>query len=168
MSAKKILFYIVAGIAIIITVLLVDAVTDNVRSVAGGLVATRNDAEQTSLMNCPGSPNCVSSYPESGYADLSPWEYGEHSRNQARDALLNTLDELPRTEIQTVQDNYIHAVHRSELFRFRDDLEFHLPADENHIDFRAASRVGTSDLGVHEERMTRLREVFSHYLANSP
>ncbi|MFP4643673.1 MAG: DUF1499 domain-containing protein [Spirochaetales bacterium] len=155
------LFYIIAGFLVLVAVVFVNAVVNNFRSVAGGLDTGDANADGRSLTGCPETPNCVSSYPESGYADLSPWEYGDRSRGEARTALIAVLNELPRTEIKKVEDDYVHAVHRSRIFRFRDDLEFHLPADTGRIDFRAASRLGRGDLGVHEKRMRRLGEVFA-------
>lgn len=169
MTGGRIWFYIAAGLAIVLTIVTVDGVVRNFRSAAGGLVSGGQENGEQSLLSCPDTPNCVSSYPGSGYADLSPWDYTGHSREHARETLLRVLRDLPRTELQTVRDDYIHAVYRSRLFRFRDDLEFHLPdpsggGDNPHIDFRAASRVGKGDLGVHEKRMTRLAEEFSSKL----
>ena len=99
MGAKSILSYIIAGFAVLVTIVIVSAIVNNFRPVAGGLVTRSENGDGMSLTDCPGSPNCVSSYPESGYADLSPWEYGEQSREEARTALLAVLNDLQRTDI---------------------------------------------------------------------
>lgn len=132
-------------------------IAQNFRSVAGGLVT---DGDMTRLAVCPGSPNCVSSYSGSGYAALEPWRYGTADRAVAHDVLLAVLGDVARVHIVLDAGDYVHAVFRSRLFRFRDDVEFYLPENEALIHFRAASRVGQGDLGVHERRMRALARTF--------
>lgn len=136
-------------------------VAQNFRSVAGGLV---QDGELTRLAVCPGSPNCVSSYSGSGYASFDPWHYGNADRSVAHEALLNVLGQQSRVSIETDEERYVHSVWRSQLFRFRDDVEFYFPEDESVIHFRAASRVGQGDMGVHERRMRALGQDFQSTL----
>ncbi|TVQ25434.1 MAG: DUF1499 domain-containing protein [Spirochaetaceae bacterium] len=133
-------------------------VAQNFRSVAGGVVT---DGDMTRLAACPGSPNCVSSYAGSGYASLDPWPYGQVDRSAAHEALISVLQDEARVTIERDDENYVHSVFRSPLFRFRDDVEFYFPDDEPVIHFRAASRVGQGDLGVHERRMRMLAEQYS-------
>jgi uncharacterized protein (DUF1499 family) len=54
-------------------------------------------------------------------------------------------------------DNYIHALSKSRIFKFVDDVEFYLPSDESVIHTRSASRVGESDLGVNRRRVEQIR-----------
>ncbi|MGF1673711.1 MAG: DUF1499 domain-containing protein, partial [Rivularia sp. (in: cyanobacteria)] len=67
------------------------------------------------------------------------------------------LTVVPRTEVVENTDNYIHALSKSRIFKFVDDVEFYFPADENVIHIRSASRVGDSDLGVNRRRMEQIR-----------
>ncbi|MFP4508527.1 MAG: DUF1499 domain-containing protein [Spirochaetota bacterium] len=136
-------------------------VSQNFRSVAGGVV---QDGEVTRLAACPGSPNCVSSYSGSGYASLDPWHYGNAGQSVAHDALLTVLGRQSRVTIETDEEHYVHTVWRSELFRFRDDVEFYFPEDEPVVHFRSASRVGQGDMGVNERRMRTLGQDFQHTL----
>ena len=46
------------------------------------------------------------------------------------------------------------------MFRFVDDLECRLDAENRVIHVRSASRVGYSDLGVNRKRVERLRARF--------
>ena len=71
------------------------------------------------------------------------------------------VEEMPRTKIVTVEDNYLHAEFRSSVFRFVDDVEFLVDPKERAIHFRSASRVGYSDLGVNRRRMEQIQKGFS-------
>ena len=55
-------------------------------------------------------------------------------------------------------ETYLHAVCRTRLLGFRDDLEFrHSPA-EGVVHVRSASRVGVYDFGVNRRRVERVRK----------
>ena len=70
------------------------------------------------------------------------------------------VEEMPRTKIVTVEDNYLHAEFRSSVFRFVDDVEFLIDPKERAIHFRSASRVGYSDFGVNRRRMEQIEKGF--------
>jgi len=144
------------AIVALVLIIIVVAVVQNGRSVAGGI---HRDREQA-LSPCPTSRNCVSTYLGSGYASLVPMQYEGIDRDRAREILLTVLNSWPRCEIITVEDDYVHAVMWSRIFRFRDDLEFHLPDSESIVNFRAASRVGRDDLGIHRRRMHLITTAF--------
>jgi uncharacterized protein (DUF1499 family) len=67
------------------------------------------------------------------------------------------VNDIPRTTITEVSDNYLHAECRSAVFRFVDDLELELRPAEGIIAVRSASRIGYSDFGVNRSRVERLR-----------
>jgi uncharacterized protein (DUF1499 family) len=50
----------------------------------------------------------------------------------------------------------------SRAFGFVDDVEWVIDAVEQRIDFRSASRVGYSDLGVNRRRMHKLTDRLTH------
>ena len=54
-------------------------------------------------------------------------------------------------------DTTLHAECRSRVFRFVDDLDLHLRAEEKIIAVRSASRLGYSDLGVNRNRVEAQR-----------
>ena len=62
----------------------------------------------------------------------------------------------PRTRIVLDEPGYVRAESRSRIFRFVDDVEMVIDADERVIRFRSASRVGRSDFGVNRARMRRV------------
>ncbi|OKH54619.1 hypothetical protein NIES2101_07375 [Calothrix sp. HK-06] len=108
------------------------------------------------LENCPASQNCVVSQDADIKHTIDPISY-HIDRNKARETVLKVLTVVPRTEIVEQTDNYIHALSKSRIFRFVDDVEFYFPENENLIHIRSASRLGESDLGVNRRRMEQIR-----------
>jgi uncharacterized protein (DUF1499 family) len=72
-------------------------------------------------------------------------------------ALEETVSQLPRTRVATRSADYLHVEFTSLVFRFVDDVEFHLRAQDRLIAVRSASRVGRSDLGVNGKRVEHIR-----------
>ncbi len=108
------------------------------------------------LTACPTSPNCVVSQNGDEKHAIDPIPY-HVDRDQAKETLLKVLTVVPRTEVVEETDNYIHALSKSRIFKFTDDVEFYFPSDENVIHVRSASRVGESDLGVNKRRIEQIR-----------
>ena len=66
---------------------------------------------------------------------------------------------MPRTQLLTNTDKFLHVEFTSKVFRFVDDVEFYF--DElGVIHFRSASRVGYSDMGVNKSRMEEIGRLF--------
>ena len=108
------------------------------------------------LAACPASPNCVVSQDGDPKHAIDPIAY-HVDRDRAKEILLKVINAVPRTEVIEKTDNYIHALSKSRIFKFVDDVEFYFPKDENVIHMRSASRVGESDLGVNRRRMEQIR-----------
>lgn len=118
--------------------------------------------DDSKLMPCPKTPNCVSSqaHDEKHYIEAISYS---GTRQAAHDRLLQIIRSEKRTEILVDQENYIRVEFTSALFRFVDDVEFYFPkekADEKLIHVRSASRIGSSDLGVNRKRIERIRSEF--------
>lgn len=114
------------------------------------------------LAPCPDSPNCVCTQaePSDQIHYIQPLTYtGSASAAKAR--LLAILKALPRTTIITDSEDYLHVEFRSLVFRFVDDVEFVLDDQAKRINFRSASRLGHSDLGVNRKRMEKIRQQFN-------
>ena len=75
-------------------------------------------------------------------------------------AIANSLRKMPGIEIVELTDGYIHAVAKSRVMGFIDDIEFYIDRQHQLIHFRSASRIGYSDLGVNRIRMMEIREAF--------
>nr|WP_322686597.1 DUF1499 domain-containing protein [Nostoc sp. DedQUE07]MDZ8133218.1 DUF1499 domain-containing protein [Nostoc sp. DedQUE07] len=112
--------------------------------------------ENGHLSSCPASNNCVVSQNADEKHAIDPIPY-HVDHNAAREILLKVIGVVPRTEIVEQTDNYIHALSKSRIFKFVDDVEFYLPPNESVIHLRSASRVGESDLGVNRRRAEQIR-----------
>jgi uncharacterized protein (DUF1499 family) len=109
--------------------------------------------------DCPPSPNCV-------YTGASDQEHGIAAISYTTDLpaamaqLVKVINALPRTKIVTQTENYLYVEFTSAFWRFRDDVEFSLDDAAKKINFRSASRLGRSDLGVNRKRMEAIRTQF--------
>ncbi|WP_392533100.1 DUF1499 domain-containing protein [Nostoc sp. C117] len=108
------------------------------------------------LSSCPASNNCVVSQNADPKHAIDPIAY-HIDRDLAKETVLKVLAVVPRTEVIEQTDNYIHALSKSRIFQFVDDVEFYFPTNESVIHLRSASRVGESDLGVNRRRMEQIR-----------
>ena len=111
------------------------------------------------LQPCPASPNCVSS-DETGGRSIPPLAIIDGAQ-QAWLALVDYIEAQPRFEIRNREADYIRAEARTRLFRFVDDVEFHLRPAEQQIAMRSASRIGYSDLGTNRRRLEAIREALA-------
>ena len=115
-----------------------------------------------SLKDCPATPNCISSI-NNGSGDMAPILFNG-SKADAKEKLLSIIRSLPRTTVVEKRDNYLRVEFRSQLFGFVDDVEFLLSqaqSNKTKIDFRSASRLGLSDLGVNKARMEKVTALFA-------
>lgn len=112
------------------------------------------------LRPCPPSPNCVNSQATRPMHAIPPIPMnGTPQEAQAR--IVSILNDLPRTEIITQRDGYIHAEAHSALMRFVDDVEFYFDADAGLIHFRSSARFGYSDAGVNRRRMENISATYN-------
>lgn len=103
------------------------------------------------LAPCPSSPNCISS----GDSETPAWNLTE-SASAAWPQIVEIVNGLTRTRIVTEDGYYLHAESTSRLFGFVDDLELAIDQQGESLEFRSASRLGYSDLGVNQQRITQL------------
>ena len=112
------------------------------------------------LADCPNSPNCVMTQAADAEHQIAPIPF-EGSPDEAMKQLKAVIATIPRMIIVSETQNYIRAEVTSLTFRFTDDVEFAIDAEAKVIDFRSASRVGRSDLGINRARMERIRNAFA-------
>ena len=106
------------------------------------------------LQPCPGTPNCVSSDAQPPSTEALAFE---GDADAAWSDLLVFLEAEPRVELVTVEPGYVHAVFRTRVLRFADDVEFRLDRSGSAIAVRSASRLGYSDMGANAKRVEDLR-----------
>jgi uncharacterized protein (DUF1499 family) len=76
--------------------------------------------------------------------------------DRVRASIRDAIRSEPRARIVEEGSDYFHAEFTTLLFRFVDDVEFVIDPAAKRVDFRSASRVGHSDLGLNRRRMTKL------------
>lgn len=108
------------------------------------------------LAPCPATPNCVSSTASDPQHAIAPFVL-DRSPGAAKEELRQATARLPRAKLITDRENYLHFEFRSLVFRFVDDVEFHLDETAKLIHVRSASRVGHSDFGVNRRRVEAIR-----------
>jgi uncharacterized protein (DUF1499 family) len=111
------------------------------------------------LAPCPDTPNCVSSQSSDAEHTMEPISY-DGEQETARVHLLSIIDSMDRATILENRPDYIHVVFRSRVFGFPDDVEFVFDDAEKQIHFRAAARLGQSDMGVNRSRMQSISDAF--------
>lgn len=119
------------------------------------------------LAQCPDSPNCVSSLATDPRHAIAPFAL-DRSPGAAKEELRAAIAQLPRSKLISETDNYLHFECRSLVFRFVDDVEFHLDAATKTIHVRSASRVGHSDLGVNRRRVEAIRALLPAAMRQAP
>ena len=110
-------------------------------------------------MNCPDSPNCVSSQALDASHFIEPFVFSDQPA-QAMQRLKKALLTEKRVSIVKEQPAYLHAEVRSLIFRFVDDVEFTLLPEQGLIHVRSAARTGHSDFGVNRRRIESIRRRF--------
>jgi uncharacterized protein (DUF1499 family) len=111
------------------------------------------------LTPCPDSPNCVSSQSSDPQHAMEPISY-DTTQEEARARLLSIIGSMERTTVLESRADYIHVEFRSQVFGFPDDVEFFFDEANKQIHFRAAARLGHSDMGVNRARMQSISDAF--------
>ena len=119
------------------------------------------------LAPCPDSPNCVSSAATDPRHAIAGFAL-DRSLGAAKEELKQAVAKLPRTKLISESDNYLRFECRSLLFRFVDDVEFHLDDATKTIHVRSASRVGHSDFGVNRRRVEAIRALLPEAMRRAP
>ena len=109
--------------------------------------------------DCPNKPNCVSTKNSDSKSYIEPIRYAG-SRVEAKKILFLTLETFKDSRVKNEKDKFIYVEFFSEVFGFVDDVEFYFNKP-GVIEFRSASRIGYSDLGVNRKRMEAIRRKFN-------
>ena len=106
------------------------------------------------LPECGWLPNCVNS--ESGRGVQSSEPVSASAEQWER--LKSWITEQQDWEVTIDEDNFIQAVVKTPLMRFRDDVQLLFIPDQQLIQVRSSSRLGISDLGTNARRVELLRQ----------
>ena len=111
----------------------------------------------THLLNCPESPNCVSTEAPDNRHKIDAFRLkGDFSKNWSE--IQRVLAALPRCAVVKADETYLHATFKSRVFGFVDDLEFFLNPSNGIISIRSAAQTGYWDFGVNRRRVEHLRQ----------
>ena len=110
------------------------------------------------LAACPKSPNCVCSQASDSGKRMPAIMFSVTDDRLATTERIKAViaEHFSQATLVTEKDDYLHYEFTSLIFRFVDDVEFLIDADQQQIDFRSASRVGHSDLGANAKRMRKI------------
>jgi uncharacterized protein (DUF1499 family) len=120
----------------------------------------KDEGMKSELAPCPRSPNCVSSLSMSPRSAIPPL-YFSSSMNDAQQLIRRLIQATPGARITRDESGYIHAEFSSRVFKFVDDVEFVLDAENKRIDYRSASRTGYYDFGVNRRRLEKIRNALA-------
>ncbi len=121
----------------------------------------RYNRESSGFLDCPDTPNCVSSLAKNSKHRVEPLKLKKDPKT-SWDIIKKTVGSMPRTKIVSADNSGIHAECRSVIFRFVDDLTLHLTPSNGIVHIRSASRTGYSDFGVNRRRVENLRKKLRH------
>ncbi len=105
------------------------------------------------IEKCSSSPNCVTSlFPDDKDHYIEPLE----SFPSAISVIITAVAQM-KLELVGKSETSVHAIARSKVFGFIDDIQIQI--QENQIHFRSASRSGYYDFGVNRKRVVKLKEL---------
>jgi len=125
-------------------------------SVSGLSTSGDSSTVPASLLDCPASPNCVSSLATADDKAVAVFSVTGNDAAAYQSQLVAVI-ETDGGVVREQRDGYVWATYTSTVFRFVDDIEWLLDANNNHFHVRSASRTGYSDFGVNRKRVERVR-----------
>jgi uncharacterized protein (DUF1499 family) len=110
---------------------------------------------------CPNRHYCVSSQSEEDNIlnYIEPIRYNS-SIEEAKSKLKEIINSLKRTKLLKEEENYLHYLFITPLFRFKDDVEFLFYDTQKIIHLRSQSRLGGYDWNTNRKRMEKIRKLF--------
>jgi uncharacterized protein (DUF1499 family) len=111
------------------------------------------------LTPCPETPNCVATQGANPEQQMEPIPY-DSSAEEAQERLRRIVSGMERSTILEERPGYLHVLFRSPTMGFPDDVEFLFDTEAQVIHFRAAARMGQSDMGANRARMEQISAAF--------
>lgn len=113
------------------------------------------------LLPCPTTPNCVSSQAKDEDHHVAPIPIPADKAGNIRQILVDALMSIKGVVIVENSESHIHAIFKTKLLRFKDDVDFFIDRKNGMIHLRSASRIGHSDFGVNRKRVEKLRKIIT-------
>ena len=124
-----------------------------VACLVGCTSAPDKPASGAGLPDCGMFPNCVNSQLTEGSKAVAPLRATKQQWQQLKQWIASQQD----WTITTDSGDFVQAVVKTPLMRFRDDVQMRFVQDAGVIHVRSASRLGISDMGTNRRRVEMLR-----------
>ena len=125
-----------------------------VLSLAGCTSSPGKPQNRQALPECGWLPNCINSQSGRGAQASEPIRASTEQWQKLKTWIALQED----WEITVDDDNFIQAIVKTPLMKFRDDVQLLFVPDDRLIQMRSSSRLGLSDLGTNARRIETLRE----------
>lgn len=129
---------------------------------ANTISSARAMPDSDAITLCPDSPNCVSSMAAEKDSHRIPPLIGDEPGIIA-ERIVDAVASIPRCSIVTRTPQRIHAICRSRLFGFEDDLYIEARKDTPVVDIRSSARSGWWDMGVNRRRVEEVRKRIDNF-----
>lgn len=152
MKAKvlKMIFYFIGALVLVVIIQMV---------IKNTMVPSNLGVVNGELSPLPKSPNCVSSYAIDKEKFVEPLPFkGDFETSKAK--LLSVMSKYGDMEIITDEGTYMHIVFTTGKMKFHDDVELLFDLTLEKINYRSASRVGYSDMGLNKERYSEIKKQY--------
>jgi len=116
------------------------------------------------LPPCGSFPNCVNSHSGKGGSAIKPL-FATAPQWQAFKKWLATQEDW---SIEVEQADFVQAVVKTPLMRFRDDVQLLYNLQTGVIQVRSSSRLGIGDMGTNRKRVESLRTQLADQAAAAP
>lgn len=110
-------------------------------------------ASGAALPDCGVLPNCVTSEFDGGGKTVAPLQATAQQWQQLKQWIASRRD----WTITSDTGDFLQAVVKTPLMRFRDDVQLRFIEDTGVIHVRSSSRLGISDMGTNRRRVDMLR-----------
>ena len=132
---------------------------------AGCTGAPEKPSADMVLPPCGTLPNCVNSYSGAGGSAIAPLQA---SAEQWQELKLWLAQQSNWTITDETAD-FLQAVVKTPLMRFRDDVQLAFNNEAGEVQVRSSSRLGISDMGANRKRVESLRaHLASEVVTESP
>lgn len=117
------------------------------------------------LPPCGTLPNCVNSYSGTGGSAIAPLQASAEQWQELKRWLAQQADWTITDETA----DFVQAVVKTPLMRFRDDVQLAFISEAGEVQVRSSSRLGISDMGANRNRVESLRtQLASEVVTESP
>ncbi|HBS06934.1 MAG TPA: DUF1499 domain-containing protein [Leptospiraceae bacterium] len=124
-------------------------------------IPARDPDTNRGLFWCPPLPNCASTESWIPYLHGTDPFILKMPLEEAWPIILETVQEMERTEVTTEWEGYIYAKAYSRVFHFLDFLEILAIPEEGRLSVRSSSMLGITDFWVNYRRVERLRKALA-------